>query len=240
MRCRVANAVVLAILIMPLCVYAQGRGASRSFASPSGFARGFAPAPQRSVSLSRSGRSTTAGPQFSLTFPPVTGSSLINPGEASCLLNPSYSGSPYCRQYYSGTPSLGFEPVYPAWFPTVGDETDEAPPPVVAPEEDPQLAAQVGNLTAEVEMMRQDQESLATRAAAPPEPPPIPEEKPPTTVLVYRDGHQTQIQNYAILGGTLWVFADQGTRRVPLAELDVAASQRVNEDRGVDFVAPTQ
>jgi hypothetical protein len=170
----------------------------------------------------------------------VTGSSLINPGEASCLLNPSYSGSAYCRQYYSGTPSLGFEPVYPAWFPTVGDEMDETPPPVVAPEEDPQLAAQVGNLTEAVEMMRHDQAAHDMRDVASPEPPPVPEEKPPATVLVYRDGHRTEIQDYAILGKMLWVFTGQRTQLVPLADLDLAASERVNEDRGVDFVAPTQ
>jgi hypothetical protein len=63
-------------------------------------------------------------------------------------------------------------------------------------------------------------------------------EKLPTTVLVYRDGHQLEVQNYAIQGKTLWVFLDQRTRQVPLAELDVAATERVNGDRGVDFVAP--
>jgi hypothetical protein len=239
MRGRVANAFVGVILFLPQCVQAQGHGGSRSFSSSSGLARSYAPAPQISLAPSRNGRSTTTRPQFSLTFPPVTGSSLINPGEASCLLNPSYSSSPYCRQYYSGTPSLGFEPVYPAWFPTVGDEADEAPPPVVAPEEDPQLAAQAGNLTAEVEMMREDQLVHDIRATAPPEPAPVPEEKPPTTVLVYRDGHRTEIQDYAILGKTLWVFADQTTRQVRLADLDLAATERVNEDRGVDFATPT-
>src|SRR5579862_4969258 len=239
MRCRVANAVVLTILMMPLRTYAQRRGVPGSFAGSSGFGRSYAPAPQRSVSPSRGKNSTSTRPQFSLTFPPVTGSSLINPGEASCLLNPSYSSSLYCRQYYSGTPSLGFEPVYPTWFPTVGDEADEAPPPSVEPEQEPQLAAQVGNLTAEVEMMREDQEAHEIHDATP-EPPPVPEEKPPTTVLVFRDGFQAQVQNYAILGKTLWIFGDQRTRQVSLADLDLAATKRVNEERGVDFIAPTQ
>ena len=63
-------------------------------------------------------------------------------------------------------------------------------------------------------------------------------EKPPATLLVYRDGHQMEVQNYAILGKTLWIFSDQSTRRVPLADLDLASTQRVNGERGVDFVAP--
>ena len=63
-------------------------------------------------------------------------------------------------------------------------------------------------------------------------------EKPPTTLIVYRDGRQMEVQDYAILGKTLWVFSDQRTRQVPLADLDLAATQRVNGERGVDFVAP--
>jgi hypothetical protein len=155
-------------------------------------------------------------------------------------LNPSYSGSLYCRQFYSGHPSLGFEPVYPSWFPTPGYEAEDAPPPASEPEQDPQLAAQVGNLSAEVEMMREDQAAGEFRGAPAPEPPEATEENIPATVLVYRDGHQMEIQNYAILGNTLWVFSEQRTRQVPLADLDLAATRRLNEDCGIDFVPPAQ
>jgi hypothetical protein len=58
--------------------------------------------------------------------------------------------------------------------------------------------------------------------------------------LIYRDGHKTEIENYAILGKTLWIFTDQRTRQVPLADLDLAATQRANDDRGVEFVAPAE
>lgn len=63
-------------------------------------------------------------------------------------------------------------------------------------------------------------------------------EKLPTTLLVYRDGHQMEVQDYAIQGKTLWVFADQRTRQVPLADLDLAATHRINVERGVDFDTP--
>jgi hypothetical protein len=167
----------------------------------------------------------------------VTGTSLINPGEASCLLNPSYAGSFYCRQYFSGRPGYGFEPVYPYWFPATGYETEQPAPTAAEPEADP-LAAQVGNLATEVEMLREDQALRDSRGAPSAEPSMGAEEKPPTTVLVYRDGHQVEVRDYAILGKTLWVFSNQMTRRVPLADLDLAATQRVNGDRGVDFVTP--
>ena len=167
----------------------------------------------------------------------MTGTSLINPGEASCLLNPSYAGSFYCRQYFSGRPGYGFEPVYPYWFPATGYETEQPAPTAAEPEADP-LAAQVGNLATEVEMLREDQALRDSRGAPSAEPSMGAEEKPPTTVLVYRDGHQVEVRDYAILGKTLWVFSNQMTRRVPLADLDLAATQRVNGDRGVDFVTP--
>jgi hypothetical protein len=168
----------------------------------------------------------------------VRGTSLINFGQSACLFNSSYAGSLYCRQYYPNGPSLGFQPVYPYWFPSTGYQSEESAPPVPEPEQDTQLATQVGNLTAEVEMMREDQAARDSRGAPSSEPPVAAEEKPPATLFVYRDGHQMEVQNYAILGKTLWVFSDQRTRQVPLADLDLAATQRVNGERGVDFVAP--
>jgi hypothetical protein len=168
----------------------------------------------------------------------VTGTSLINFGQSSCLLNPSYAGSFYCRQFYSGRPGFGVQPVYPSWLPSAGYETDQPAPPAVEPEQDSPLAAQVGNLATEVEMMRQDQARRDSRGAPSTEIPAAAAEKPPATLLVYRDGHQVEVQNYAILGKTLWIFSAQTTRRVPLADLDLTATQRVNGDRGVDFSTP--
>jgi hypothetical protein len=60
----------------------------------------------------------------------------------------------------------------------------------------------------------------------------------PATVLVFRDQHQQEIQNYAIVGQTLWNFAPQRTQKIPLSELDLAATQKANDDRGVTFRLP--
>jgi hypothetical protein len=155
-------------------------------------------------------------------------------------LNPSFSGSFYCRQYYPGGAYLGVQPVYPSWFPSTGYETEQDAGPAPEPEPDSQLAAQVGNLATEVEMMRQDQALRDSRGGPYPEPSTGADEKPPATLLVYRDGHKVEVQDYAILGKTLWVFSEQRTRQVPLADLDLAATERVNGDRGVDFSAPAQ
>jgi hypothetical protein len=59
------------------------------------------------------------------------------------------------------------------------------------------------------------------------------------TVLVFRDGHREEIANYAIMGSTLFVLS--GPRaRIPIAELDIPATVRVNQDRGVEFHVPTK
>jgi hypothetical protein len=58
------------------------------------------------------------------------------------------------------------------------------------------------------------------------------------TVLVFRDQRREEVQNYAIVGQTLWIFSPQRREKVPLAEIDLAASAKANEDRGVEFRVP--
>ena len=60
----------------------------------------------------------------------------------------------------------------------------------------------------------------------------------PPTVLVFRDQHQQEIQNYAIVGQMLWNFTSQRTQKIPLADLDLAATEKANDDRGVTFRIP--
>ena len=60
----------------------------------------------------------------------------------------------------------------------------------------------------------------------------------PATVLVFHDQHKQEVQNYAIVGGTLWVFAPSRTQKIPLSDLDIAATTKANDDRGVDFHVP--
>jgi len=60
----------------------------------------------------------------------------------------------------------------------------------------------------------------------------------PATVLVYRDQHKEEVSNYAIVGQTLWNFSSQRTKKIPLADLDMAATEKANDDRGVAFNVP--
>jgi hypothetical protein len=60
----------------------------------------------------------------------------------------------------------------------------------------------------------------------------------PPTVLVFKDGHQSDVLNYAIVGDTLFDFADGRTKKILLADLDLPATRKVNDDNGVDFQLP--
>lgn len=89
-----------------------------------------------------------------------------------------------------------------------------------------------------------DRESSAAEPAAAnknhkPEPPPV--ETEPTTILIFRDGHQLEISNYAIVGDTLYDLAgNYKTHKILLADIDLEKTVKVNEDRGYDFRLPQQ
>jgi hypothetical protein len=68
---------------------------------------------------------------------------------------------------------------------------------------------------------------------------PEPSAPSPATVLVFRDQHRQEVANYAIAGGTLWVLNDHlATRKIPLTDLDLAATTKANDERGVEFQVP--
>ena len=86
----------------------------------------------------------------------------------------------------------------------------------------------------------EDDEALQRRAERKRTATPIsaPDAKPvDPTVLVFRDGHHQEVTNYAIMGQTVYVF-DTHTQKIALTDLDVAATVKLNDDRGVDFHVP--
>jgi hypothetical protein len=66
-----------------------------------------------------------------------------------------------------------------------------------------------------------------------------PEVAGPATVLVFRDGHQQEVENYAITGSRLIVIGER-TQKILLSDLDLSATAKANADRGVDFKTPKQ
>jgi hypothetical protein len=62
---------------------------------------------------------------------------------------------------------------------------------------------------------------------------PAAEDKSPATVFIFKDGHQLETRNYAIMGETLFDFSDKVLKKIQLNELDAAATTKANDDRGV-------
>ena len=60
----------------------------------------------------------------------------------------------------------------------------------------------------------------------------------PQTVLVFKDGHQLEVVNYAIVGNTLYDLTAGRRHKIALAELDLTATAKQNDDHGIDFQLP--
>jgi hypothetical protein len=123
-----------------------------------------------------------------------------------------YVGGP---ELYSGPPVGPYDPM-----PHMVVEQ----PPVRYPYGDPD-AAQVPP----VQARPAPQEHFAAPDAKPNDP----------SVLVFRDGRQQEVSNYAIMGQTVYVF-DQRAQKISLADLNVPATIKANDDRGLEFKIPPQ
>lgn len=70
---------------------------------------------------------------------------------------------------------------------------------------------------------------------------PVAEPEPdnsPGTVFVFKDGHQIETRNFAIMGQTLYDFSSSSLKKVQLSDLDTAATQKANDDRGIVVKLP--
>jgi hypothetical protein len=66
----------------------------------------------------------------------------------------------------------------------------------------------------------------------------------PPAVVVFRDGHKEEIGKYAIIGAIIYTNADywssgSWTRLIQIAELDVPATLKLNQERGANFRLPS-
>jgi hypothetical protein len=63
---------------------------------------------------------------------------------------------------------------------------------------------------------------------------PVPvEDKTPAVVFIFKDGHQLETKNYAIMNGTLFDFSSKTLKKIQMDEIDSAATLKANDDRGV-------
>ena len=60
----------------------------------------------------------------------------------------------------------------------------------------------------------------------------------PPTLLVFKDGRTLEVANYAILGQTVYDLTPNHRRKIPLIDLDLEATRKQNDERGVTFQLP--
>lgn len=106
------------------------------------------------------------------------------------------------------------------------------------PVPDQSVYSELDILHQQIDQMRADQEYMASGqspyagnvpVAAPPE------KKPAALILVFRDGTRTEVQDYAVVGQTFWDLSSGGTRKYPIVQVDLQASIKANDARGVEF-----
>jgi hypothetical protein len=66
----------------------------------------------------------------------------------------------------------------------------------------------------------------------------------PPAVLVFHDGRKEEVSEYTIMSGTIYSRADywttgSWTRKILIADLDVPATLKLNQERGCKFVLPS-
>lgn len=155
------------------------------------------------------------------------------------------------RHFFGAWPYAGYY-VYPYWY--YGDDWDYddnsfaadsyqnyspdyyqnyPPPDYSSSYGDSRVQADIDRLENEVDRLRQEREARESSAAQSRS-----KSDSETTALVFRDKHTEEVKNYAIVGQTLWVLSGQRARKIPLTELDIPATKKANDDRGVDFQLP--
>jgi len=240
-------AFLLAFSVVPVCVYAQrggghGGGGFSGGAGHGGFSGGHAGFAGHSGFSSESGFSGSHISSFSGShYGSGSHSYGYYNGNRGQRYYYGYRGrGPYVYSYY-GYPYYGwYGPSWDAWWwdngPSSYDE-DAMSQRELANEMNQQ------NLEEQDMLRRQDRDyqdqdlySQRSRQAQP-----VADSRPendPATVLVFRDQQQREIHNYAIADGILYNFTTSRTEKIPLVILDIPATIKANDDRGVEFHLP--
>ena len=230
---------IFLILLSAITLGAQGRGHSggnRSFGAGFNVPPVVRPGPPV-VARPPLGRPPGAAPFHG----PVSGFRPVRPARP-VVVAPIVS---YYSPYYWPAPVYGYgSSVYPAYSSPGYYDQGYAYPDTAAPaasQNEIDLAYQVGELSAQVAQLQQQQQQGITTYTQPLSPSQRSGQPPSTpTMLVFRDGHRMDIQNYAIVGDTLWVLDAGVATKIPLSDLDLDATQKENHSRGVRFNIPGQ
>ena len=103
-----------------------------------------------------------------------------------------------------------------------------------------QTMNEINRLADEVQELREERESRSS----PPQPAPQPQQQAKLqqedlpVVLVFLDKRIQEVKNYAVANEMLVVLDGNRKKKYPLADIDLAATMKLNDERGVDFEVP--
>jgi len=144
--------------------------------------------------------------------------------------SPFYGGTyyvPYAYPAYVMEPMVNDSGPYDAAASEIAAETLQ--------QEISSLKSTINDYRDELRNTRSESKPKYEEPAAPAQPPVADQ---PKTILVFKDGHQSTVMNYAIVGSTLYDLSDGRAKKVALAELDLPATVKQNDERGVEFRLP--
>ena len=232
-----ATAVLLAAAVFPLRLEGQMHATQR----PSTPARISAGSPFRSVQPHSNGFGVTSSGGF-VRRPRLVGPVGFRRHQRFHILfaNACFSDPFFCRQFFFRNRFFFAQPVffpYPIYTPLPYYQVAEQAPATTS-EQETDLAREVDRLRDEIERLQDEERSREEARQPASQPRPSAEEKTATTILVFLDGRRSEIQNYAIVGQTLWMLTEQRARKMLMSDLDVEATRKLNADRGVEFRTP--
>jgi len=224
-----------ALLTMPLWAQRHGGGGGGGAHFPShGGSVGHSSAARSSAGRYSAGHFYSGRSYAGRSSAAFRGGSYGRNSSLRTRIGNSYSRGFYGRRGYY--PYLGYYPYgYYDWYADPLYDTDDQDAyageynPASGPyPDDSGTQRGLDQLNGKVDRLQQDVEARNR-------PKPDPE---PATALVFRDQHVEEVHNYAISGGMVWVLNDQAAKKIPLAQLDIPATVKMNDDRGVDFQVP--
>ena len=144
-----------------------------------------------------------------------------------------------------------YAPIYPSYYPIVTPQDEiEAEAarelrkgPVVDRDDESDLDRLADRIASKLKVPDRDREIEARQLV--PETAPAPQaaqpeiaaEQGPATLLIFRDGRQEEIRNFAIMGDSLYVLSDK-RQKIALADLDVDKTIQANDERGITIRLP--
>ncbi len=240
--------IILAVVVLALPAVGQVRGVPASVTSMAPW-RSYNPGPPASV--------TSLGPYGYSNPCSGGGISPLIPSAMGCTSTLFTTGNFYPDPRDRGPVNLrprhhraGWYPVYvPYVYPVAvvpepvpeEEEEEPEPPALTIFERRPTTAYAVpGDSSRYGTHYLDSREHVAAPAPAPAAAEPAPSEprEQVPIVLIFRDGHEQEVSNYAIVGQTLYDLGTFVAHKIPLALLDLKATVKANDERGSDFVLP--